>query len=406
MQKLFKIIKNNKSGFSLVEILIVIVVIAALISISIYLLSNARQKSDDARRTSDIETIRTALGLYFIDNGYYPEAITEGESITGPSGEEYLREVPTAPSISGIDCTSEGYTYTRTANMTSYSIDYCLASLEPVSGCGPGDCKALPDERVVGCTPDCDGKECGDDGCGGSCGTCSEGRECSADLCIIDSYTKLLLHFDGTDNGVVFTDSSPVGRAVSRINAVTKTGTKYFGTASGYFDGNGDYLTSIDHADWDIYGEDFTVDFWINFTRPANNYFQVFKHANTSSPWYGHSVTYENRDSQSATAWYRRMYMQVTNSNGVFRTYSLTDPSGAGWTHIAVTKQGTNYKIYVNGTLENTVEDTGNPDNAGALYIGTNAGTAGFFHGYLDELRFSKGIARWTTNFAPPTSAY
>jgi hypothetical protein len=37
---------------------------------------------------------------------------------------------------------------------------------------------------VIGCTPDCEGKECGDDGCNGACGECTAGMTCENSLCI------------------------------------------------------------------------------------------------------------------------------------------------------------------------------------------------------------------------------
>jgi len=38
-------------------------------------------------------------------------------------------------------------------------------------------------EITFACTPDCEGKQCGDDGCGGSCGTCDDGNDCTQDTC-------------------------------------------------------------------------------------------------------------------------------------------------------------------------------------------------------------------------------
>jgi hypothetical protein len=62
-------------------------------------------------------------------------------------------------------------------------------------GCG-GSCGTCPGEEscvsgvcIPGCTPDCTGKECGDDGCGGSCGTCSGGEVCNNGTCDSGSQT-------------------------------------------------------------------------------------------------------------------------------------------------------------------------------------------------------------------------
>ena len=55
-----------------------------------------------------------------------------------------------------------------------YCIDKCAHIPENMSLC-PLDCA---------CVPDCEGKECGDDGCGGSCGGCWDGNSCTQDLCL------------------------------------------------------------------------------------------------------------------------------------------------------------------------------------------------------------------------------
>ena len=49
-----------------------------------------------------------------------------------------------------------------------------LAEVKPADGPGAGD---------GACKPGCEGKECGDDGCGGSCGECVEGVTCCEGVC-------------------------------------------------------------------------------------------------------------------------------------------------------------------------------------------------------------------------------
>jgi hypothetical protein len=68
---------------------------------------------------------------------------------------------------------------------------------------------------------------------------------------------------NGSDNGTTFTDSSNAAHTMTPTNAVTKTAVQKFGTASGYFDGYHDYLSTPDSADWDVAGGDFTIDAWV-----------------------------------------------------------------------------------------------------------------------------------------------
>lgn len=63
---------NKKAGFTIIELIVVIAVIAVLAAVVISNVSKYNMKSRDARRVADLATIRKALDLFFIDNGYYP----------------------------------------------------------------------------------------------------------------------------------------------------------------------------------------------------------------------------------------------------------------------------------------------------------------------------------------------
>jgi len=62
----------NKKGFTLIEILVVIAIIGLLSTLAVVSLNNARSKSRDAKRVSDIKQVMTALELYYADNNGYP----------------------------------------------------------------------------------------------------------------------------------------------------------------------------------------------------------------------------------------------------------------------------------------------------------------------------------------------
>lgn len=62
----------HKKGFTIVELLIVIVVIAILAAVSTIAYTNVQAKARDAQRKSDIQTIAKALELYYMDHGQYP----------------------------------------------------------------------------------------------------------------------------------------------------------------------------------------------------------------------------------------------------------------------------------------------------------------------------------------------
>jgi len=74
--------KNKHSGFTIVELLIVIVVIAILAAITIVAYNGIQQRSRDAKRQSDINTMHKQLEIYYTDKGYYPVT----ESLLGGQG--------------------------------------------------------------------------------------------------------------------------------------------------------------------------------------------------------------------------------------------------------------------------------------------------------------------------------
>jgi hypothetical protein len=214
-------------------------------------------------------------------------------------------------------------------------------------------------------------------------------------------YTKLLLHMDGVDNGTVFTDSSAQGHTVNRFNAVTKTAVKVFGTASGYFDGSGDYLSIPDSTDWNFGTGDFTVDFRVRIANLDIAYmlFSHFEDANNRGGMFF---------SQQANVGLKFNYF----SGGVEQSGYSMETTDAGWVvntwyHVALVRNGNRFDIYRDGvSLVNATSATAIPTLTGALEIGAYDSSASWLNGYIDEFRVSKGTARWTENFTPPSGPY
>ena len=106
--------KQNKNGFTLIEILVVISIIGFIAANAMYAFNNARLKARDARRLSDIKQIEKALKLYYDDKGYYPYVLNQGymqnSACTTASGiedfsvflSEYLVNPPDDPNNNGL----------------------------------------------------------------------------------------------------------------------------------------------------------------------------------------------------------------------------------------------------------------------------------------------------------------
>lgn len=215
-----------------------------------------------------------------------------------------------------------------------------------------------------------------------------------------DSYTKVLLHMDGSDGSTTFTDES--GKTwTANGNAQIDTAQSKFGGASGLFDGTGDWIDTPDHSDWTLGSGDFTFDLWIR--RNANGLKRLFGQsdsaATTSSISFGAALDSNNKVN---FGFYSGSTPYIAISAGTITADSI-------WHHLAFVRNGNTITIYIDGTADGTVSVTGVSvnDSANKVSIGRLGEYASDnWDGWLDEFRFSKGIARWTANFTPPTSAY
>ena len=120
---------KKESAFTLVELLVVIAIIGLIATLSVIALGNARSKSRDSKRVSDIKQVQTALELFFNDQGRYPTAVewnTGSLYATGPFGTTtYIERIPTAPI--GGSCSND-YSYAPNSTGDDYTINFCLES--------------------------------------------------------------------------------------------------------------------------------------------------------------------------------------------------------------------------------------------------------------------------------------
>ena len=203
----------------------------------------------------------------------------------------------------------------------------------------------------------------------------------------LDSYVKLLLHCNGTDGSTSFPDASESAHTVTaNDNAQVDTAQSKFGGASGLFDGTGDYLSVPDSADWDFGSGNFTIDMWI---RPTDVI--------------GPRIIYSHSD-----------VITLAITIGSTLECGFTGWSFAGgtvtvnvWQHIALVRNGNTWKLYLDGVNVGTYTESGAVDITSAINIGRRAIPGDYyFVGWIEEIRISKGIARWTSDFTPPTDEY
>ena len=202
-----------------------------------------------------------------------------------------------------------------------------------------------------------------------------------------DSYTKLLLHLN---NNV--TDSGNTGHTVTNNGVTFSDSVKKFGSHSALFDTNTDYLSIPDSSDWDMGTDDLTIDFWIYFNSLTGEQFFVDQRQSGSNTWY-----FKKESSND-------LYFSCDGGGGgVFYFLRSWSPLTGQWYHLALVRNGADMKMYVNGVQLGATYNVGSNSFgsfSAPLIIGNElAGGTCAVNGYMDEVRISKGIARWTSNF-------
>lgn len=202
-----------------------------------------------------------------------------------------------------------------------------------------------------------------------------------------------LLHFDGADASTVFGDIK--GKTWTAAgNAQIDTAQSKFGGASGLFDGAGDYLVSQTSADF-IYGDgDFTIEFWMRRNTDAA----------TVVVFDGRPTTEGNQVVLYVPSGTGKMTFFRAGSN---RISSSTTMTAGVWRHIALCRKAGTTRLFIDGLQEGgDLADT-------TFYVDTRVtigadrdGAASFFDGWIDDLRITNGVARYTTAFTPPTAAF
>lgn len=118
---------KKQQGFTLIELLVVIAIIGLLSTLAVVALNNARQKSRDAKRVSDIKQVQTALELYYNDANSYPTTLTFSTGTVAYDSTTYMSVLPSNPSPQNDgDCPEGEYAFTQDDSGASYHIVYCL----------------------------------------------------------------------------------------------------------------------------------------------------------------------------------------------------------------------------------------------------------------------------------------
>lgn len=203
-------------------------------------------------------------------------------------------------------------------------------------------------------------------------------------------------------NNTTFIDSSTNAFTVSRFGDTVHSGHNPFSTVSdgsAYFDGTGDYLTVPTNAAFSFGTGDFTIEFWMYMTSYGSINQNILDFRGSSGSGANIAIYIENVGGTGTKQ--LRVYDGASDAAVTSNNFPLNT-----WSHVAVTRNGTDFRFFVNGTqVGSTSTNSRNYSNTAGVYIGAYAGPTAFYFGYISNLRVIKGTAVYTSNFTPSTSA-
>jgi SPP1 family predicted phage head-tail adaptor len=199
------------------------------------------------------------------------------------------------------------------------------------------------------------------------------------------SSVQLLLHGNGTNGSTTFTDNSNNNFSLTRGgNTVISTAQSKFGGASILFDGAGDYLQIPNNSNLTLGTGDFTMEFWIYPLSQPGLFNTIIGGDATSQP----IVNLRGSGTSSSIS------MNVFGSADIFNeSFTFTQNN---WYHVAISRSGTSLKVYVNGNQIGPTITNSTNISAPITCVGGLISYAQNFNGYIDDVRITKGVARYT----------
>lgn len=219
---------------------------------------------------------------------------------------------------------------------------------------------------------------------------------------------EALLPFDGTNGATSTTDLSDRGNTVTfGGDAEISTAQSKFGGSSLSLDGNGDYV-DLPQATNQLVSEDFTIEFWFRINSGAGS--------ETIGLFGSYYTTPSGKGMiMASSATYNQVYFQWHYGASDWAYLNQTQGtrtalSNNTWYHVAVTRSGSTWRLFLNGTQEDSVTQSDQLTDSGSTTrlgnYGPSATASDGLNGYIEDFRITRGVARYTSNFTAPTSAH
>jgi len=208
------------------------------------------------------------------------------------------------------------------------------------------------------------------------------------------SGTSLLLNF--TNAGIF--DSSTNNDLALLVNAKVSTTQAKFGTTSSSFGGDNSLVKQISKTTINS-SEDFTLECWFYQTAKSSSYVPLI--CDSSAVYFFPLIIDYGNVNGTFAAGAVGLY---TTTSGIITTITGGLFSTGTWNHIAVSRSGGTTRVFVNGTVRITTSTA-----LGEFTVDQIGGASinGFtLNGFLDDVRITKGVARYTSDFSVPTAAF
>jgi len=208
----------------------------------------------------------------------------------------------------------------------------------------------------------------------------------------VSSYNNGVLLLTNKGTGTFVTAESRPGKIATANGGITLSTTqKKFGTSSAIFDGTDNYLSYSNSTDFGFGTSDFTI--------------EAFIYLNNTT---GAKVILDHRVTE--TEFSPTLYLDGSTlkyyTNGADRISGGTLLTNT-WYHVAVSRQGTSTKLWLDGVqIGSTYTDSNDYGGSKPLRIGANVSGVIPFSGYIDEVRITKGFARYTGTYTVPTAEF
>ena len=213
---------------------------------------------------------------------------------------------------------------------------------------------------------------------------------------------ELLLPFDGANDATSTTDESDNNHSVTfNGSADISTAQSKFGGSSLYIGGgSSNWVVVAGSSDFNFGTGDFTIELWMYRTHTSQGFVFETRGGEDTTSTDGISFYLGGGGNDEI-----RVAINRSDVIDINQDHQTNDQ----WQHFAIVREGSTLTLYIDGTARGSGSNSTDFNRTRPIRIGNFHGSSsgGYgFQGYIDDLRVTKGLARYTSNFTPPSAAH